>query len=174
MNCDNIEIKELIMKNEEDCKMMIIFFNDIGKLYKDKDRDRSSIQIVHCDLPLKGLKGFIVFHSPCIDEAYDEAYDGEYNEKYVHLCWKIEEPIKDIIDVEPDKVEELLKDCLVSNWDRCDDPKRLRVGFINYEKSECRYFKVKLIMNLTGEVKELFDKNELKRIKNSGLNIKEE
>ncbi len=157
MNYNDCEVKELVMKNEEDCKTMINFFSDIGKLYIDKDR--SPVQIIPCDDPLKGLKGFVVFHAPYIN--------GEYNEKYVHLCWKIEEPIKTIIHVESDKVEELLKDCLVSNWDRCDDPKKLKVGFINYEKSECRYFKIFCIKNLTGEVKELFNNNELKRIENN-------
>ena len=145
----------VMTKSEDDCMKMMQFFCNIKN-------NGNPIEYLPCDDLLKGLKGFVAFYG-----YYDHKVEVDnevYEEESIRFCWKFAEPINSIIDIKSEEVEELLKDCLESNWIRCDNPKLLKVGFLNYEKSECRHFRIFDIKNLSGEVAQLFRCHEDKRI----------
>jgi hypothetical protein len=137
---------EQVIMTQEDCYKLEQFFKRINGSTKHKP-----IQLLPLDEPLNGLKGIIAF----FQEEYKE-------EAAILFSWKFAEPIQDIYDV-TDRAEELLKDCLSNpDWIRCDDVKKLKVGFANHAMSKCRYFSVRTIKGMSKETQQAFsqaDKN---------------
>ncbi len=148
----NTEPEQIIM-TQEDCNKLAKFFEKLKTSSKP-----SPIEVIPCDDPLKGLNGFVAFYQIAAS-TYEEDFTDEAS---ILFSWKFAEPIQTIHDV-TDNAEELLKDCLSNpDWIRCDDAKKLKVGFANYAMSKCRYFSVRTIKGMSKETQQAFsqaDKN---------------
>ena len=114
-----VNVCSKIIMDEETCNTLKRFLHVVGH------------QVLPCDEPLDAFKGFVV---------WKEVNDGEES---LQFGWRFAKPIKKIENVTQSSTPKLLKACMLQKgWISCDAPERLRIGFVNYDKSICRYFKL--------------------------------
>ena len=99
------------------------------------------ITLLPNDDPFEGLRGFVAFYVTCTPA-------GETEERSLWLAWRYGKPVPET-DREPfrmdevkdpqvlEDVEKLITECVTEpGWVRCDDPKRLVVGFAKHVRPE--------------------------------------
>ena len=114
--------------------------------------------------PTMGTKGFIIYDSTPLKSP-----------ETLCLLWQEHNPILTIktFDREDDLLlsAKTFEECLEDGggWEKCNDPKTLRIGFINVKKSEIRYFKFSIAR--TSEFENAMKKYKQNEFKPDPLNL---
>jgi hypothetical protein len=164
---DNMdEVSEIIVENEEACNKVLQFIENIANLNKTLGSDIGQLHHLPCDEPLKGLRGYYVF-SPI-----------ETGEEGLLISWRHAKPIEKVNvykfteDRKQDLVlSDLMTSCIKNGWVRCDNPKDLMVGWLDYELSVVNYFDIRFFRYLTPMAKAAFEESEKKKIELENLPI---
>ena len=131
--------KEIILSCGEDCEEMAGFIEAAG------------LNILPYDEPIKARKGYITFFQ-------DKRSKKEIN---ISFLWQFDKPIQrtEVVGALDSIPIKKFMECLTQKgWIQADDCKRVLVGFINYEKSVCRYFHVCCLRALPKKEKMFFNK----------------
>ena len=149
-----IEIQKVQMADEMSCQAMCDFLTMARD--KAKAEGNKAIEVIPCDDLLMGLKGHLAF-----------MMTGPAEELSVYFCWKFSEPIKTQVNMwTGGKAEDLMRECLhkPNGWERHDEPKALKIGYVHYGKSEWRHLKVRDFKMLDDGLKSLFADSEKERL----------
>jgi hypothetical protein len=157
---------ETILTDKETVDKLVAFFKRLHKMADDTNTP-FPLNVVPCDDPLKGLKGFLLFGAlPTVSVLEDD----HVQEESIILSWRHAEEIKTITEVPSDQIDAAMPECFEAGWHVCNDPRQLRIGFVNYEKSECRYFKVIDARNASDDLKAKYREWLLTQCERGGCN----
>lgn len=146
---DRLKLFEVITADENSCNALMNFWIETKRAMDWNDCHEPTLEILPCDDPLKGLRGYLVAIS------VSHVYDADNDDVSMVFSWRFAEPISRIvnINVEDHNPSEVMIRVIDERWQKCDDPKRLMVGFLNYDKSECMYFPISIIKGMNDEAK---------------------
>jgi hypothetical protein len=146
---------EVIVADEASCKAMMNFWVETKGAMDWNNCNDYELQIIPCDEPLKGLKGYFVSMS------FHHVQDADVDDVSMWFFWRHEDPIKRIVDInfEDHNPSEVMIRCVDEGWISCNDPMSLRVGFLNYEKSECMQFGLSVVKGMSEEARLKFQQS---------------
>ena len=139
--------QQAVMLDEKACVAMVNFLTEARKKMS-REGDFPTMEILPCDDPLEGLRGYLAFVNGIADD-----------EPSIYFCWRFREKIKNYVNMWSGKetAEEMMKECLnpKNGWTRHDDPKARKIGFIHTGKSEWRHIRLPDFKTLDQEVRGL-------------------
>jgi len=145
-------MKNIMLTSKESLQGVYEFFTEVKKECVTKNINML-LEILPCDDSLRATKGHLIYlNVPHSEKEQEIATVFE---------WQYDKPIENIevvtADMPIDDANEKFLKCMEEEWLQCDDPKKLRIGFLNYKLSQCVYFKLSLFKKLPPETHTKYD-----------------